>query len=84
MEEFKRIHGVNYSMYAGRETRNATRLACWRIELDQVVLLMHQAGLKGALQGHSSITIGQDKGLGNRPALVNQCFHADALINYKI
>lgn len=75
---------MNYSMYDVRKTRNATRPACWHIELDQVVLLMHQAGLKGALHGHSSITIGPDKGLGNRPALVNRCFHADVLINYKM
>ena len=56
MEEVKRIHAENYSLYGVRKMHHAMARAGWEIGRDQVARLMRAANLQGVRRGRKPIT----------------------------
>ena len=54
VEELRRIHAENYSVYGVRKMHHAMRRAGWEIGRDQVARLMKLAGVSG----HEKLPIG--------------------------
>src|SRR5699024_11247821 len=70
VEEVKRIHKENYSVYGVRKMWHAMRHAGWDVGRDQVARLMRIAGLQGVRRGRKSVTTRPKAGVDQRPDLV--------------
>lgn len=77
LEEIKRIHAENYSVYGVRKMHHAMARAGWKISRDQVARLMRAAGLQGVRRGHTPITTRPAGETDTRPDLVERCFTAE-------
>ena len=76
VEELRRIHAENYSVYGVRKMHHAMRLAGWEIGRDQVARLMKLAGVEGVRRGRTPITTRPADEPDARPDLVERCFTA--------
>ena len=77
VEEVKRIHKENYSVYGVRKMWHAMRHAGWDVCRDQVARLMRVAGLQGVRRGRKPVTTCPGAGPDERPDLVERKFAAD-------
>ena len=77
LEELKRIHAENYSVYGVRKMHHAMRRAGWEIGRDQVARLMREAGLEGVRRGRKPVTTKPARELDSRPDLVERKFIAE-------
>jgi len=77
VEELKRIHQENYSVYGVRKMWHAMRHAGWDVGRDQVARLMKSAGLQGVRRGRKTVTTRPAAGEDQRPDLVERKFVAD-------
>ena len=77
VEEVKRIHKENYSVYGVRKMWHAMRHAGWDVGRDQVARLMRIAGLQGVRRGRKPVTTRPGAGPDERPDLVERKFAAD-------
>ena len=77
LEELKRIHAENYSVYGVRKMHHAMRRARWEIGRDQVARLMREAGLEGVRRGRKPVTTKPARELDSRPDLVERKFIAE-------
>ncbi len=77
VEEVKRIHKENYSVYGVRKMWHAMRHAGWDVGRDQVARLMRIAGLQGVRRGRKPVTTCPGAGPDERPDLVERKFAAD-------
>ena len=77
VEELKRIHQENYSVYGVRKMWHAMRHAGWDVGRDQVARLMRIAGLQGVRRGRKPVTTCPGAGPDERPDLVERKFAAD-------
>ena len=77
LEEIRRIHALNYSVYGVRKMWHAMRHAGWDVGRDQVARLMKIAGLQGVRRGRKPITTRPTAGEDQRPDLVERRFVAD-------
>ena len=77
IEELKRIHAENYSVYGVRKMHHAMRRAGREIGRDQVGRLMKAAGLEGVRRGRKPITTKPTGEPDTRPDLVERQFTAD-------
>ncbi|MFJ4163760.1 IS3 family transposase [Micrococcus luteus] len=77
LEEVKRIHAENYSVYGIRKMHHAMVRAGWQVGRDQVARLMREAGLQGVRRGHKPITTRPAGVPDARPDLVERRFAAD-------
>lgn len=78
IEEIKRIHAENYSVYGIRKMWHAMRRAGWQVGRDQVARLMRLAGVLGVRRGRSPVTTHPASAPDTRPDLVDRNFHAQA------
>lgn len=76
VEEVKRIHQENYSVYGVRKMWHAMRHAGWDVGRDQVARLMQIAGLQGVRRGRMPVTTRPAVGDDQRPDLVERKFVA--------
>ena len=76
IEELKRIHAENYSVYGVRRMHHAMRRAGWQIGRDQVARVMKLAGVEGVRRGRKPITTRPAGEPDARPDLVERCFTA--------
>ena len=76
VEELRRIHAENYSVYGVRKMHHAMRLAGCEIGRDQVARLMKLAGVEGVRRGRTPITTRPADEPDARPDLVERCFTA--------
>ena len=77
LEELRRIHMENYSVYGVRKMHHAMARAGWEIGRDQVARLMRTAGLQGIRRGRKPITTRPAGETDARPDLVERCFTAE-------
>lgn len=77
LEEVKRIHAENYSVYGIRKMHHAMVRAGWQVGRDQVARLMREAGLQGVRRGRKPITTRPAGVPDARPDLVERRFAAD-------
>ena len=77
LEEIRRIHAQNYSVYGVRKMRHVVRHAGWDVGRDQVARLMKIAGLQGVRRGRKPVTTRPTVGEDQRPDLVDRKFVAD-------
>ena len=77
VEEVRRIHQENYSVYGVRKMWHAMRHAGWDVGRDQVARLMKIAGLQGVRRGRKPVTTRPEAGVDQRPDLVERRFIAD-------
>ena len=77
VEEVRRIHQANYSVYGVRKMWHAMRHAGWDVGRDQVARLMKIAGLQGVRRGRKPVTTCPAGGDDQRPDLVERRFVAD-------
>ena len=77
VEEVRRIHQANYSVYGVRKMWHAMRRAGWDIGRDQVARLMRITGLQGVRRGRQPITTRRGAGADQRPDLVERRFVAE-------
>ncbi|MBN6768961.1 helix-turn-helix protein [Micrococcus yunnanensis] len=77
LEEVKRIHAENYSVYGVRKMHHAMRRAGWEIGRDQVARLMRATGLQGVRRGRKPITTRPAGEPDARPDLVERRFTAE-------
>ena len=78
VEELRRIHAENYSVYGVRKMHHAMRRAGWEIGRDQVARLMKLAGVEGVRRGRKPITTRPTGEPDARPDLVERRFTAEA------
>ena len=76
VEELRRIHAENYSVYGVRKMHHAMARAGWEIGRDQVARLMKLAGVEGVRRGRTPITTRPADEPDARPDLVERCFTA--------
>ncbi|MDX2341961.1 IS3 family transposase [Micrococcus sp. M4NT] len=76
VEELRRIHAENYSVYGVRKMHHAMARAGWEIGRDQVARLMKLAGVEGVRRGRKPITTRPAGEPDARPDLVERCFTA--------
>lgn len=77
IEEVRRIHEQNYSLYGVRKMWHVMRRAGWDVGRDQVASLMSITGLHGVRRGPKPITTRRGAGTDQRPDLVQRRFVAD-------
>ncbi|WP_311199966.1 IS3 family transposase, partial [Micrococcus lylae] len=77
LEELKRIHAENYSVYGVRKMHHAMVCAGWEIGRDQVARLMRAAGLQAVRRGRKPITTRPACEPDARPDLVECRFAAE-------
>ena len=77
VEELRRIHAENYSVYGVRKMHHAMRRAGWEIGRDQVARLMKLAGVEGVRRGRTPITTRPADEPDARPDLVERRFAAE-------
>ena len=77
VEELRRIHAENYSVYGVRKMHHAMARAGWEIGRDQVARLMKLAGVEGVRRGRKPITTRPAGEPDARPDLVERCFTAE-------
>ena len=77
VEELRRIHAENYSVYGVRKMHHAMRRAGWEIGRDQVARLMKLAGVEGVRRGRTPITTRPTGEPDTRPDLVERQFTAE-------
>ena len=77
MEELRRIHAENYSVYGVRKMHHAMARAGWEIGRDQVARLMKLAGVEGVRRGRKPITTRPTGEPDARPDLVERRFTAE-------
>jgi len=77
VEELRRIHAENYSVYGVRKMHHAMRRAGWEIGRDQISRLMKLAGVEGVRRGRKPITTRPAGEPDARPDLVERCFTAE-------
>ena len=77
LEEVKRIHAENCSVYGVRKMHHAMRRAGWEIGRDQISRLMKLAGMEGVRRGHKPITTRPAGEPDARPDLVERRFAAE-------
>lgn len=77
VEELRRIHAENYSVYGVRKMHHAMARAGWEIGRDQVARLMKLAGVEGVRRGRKPITTRPTGELDARPDLVERRFTAE-------
>ena len=78
IEQIRRIHAANYSVYGIWKLWHAMRRAGWRIGRDQVARGMHAAGLQGVRRGRKPFTTVPADQPDRRPDLVDPDVTADA------
>ena len=78
VEEVRRVHVQNYSVYGVRKIWHAMRRAGWDIGRDQCARLMRKAGLCGVIRGRKPRTTVPTLATDDRPDLVNRSFTASA------
>ena len=78
VEELRRIHAENYSVYGARKMWHAMRRAGWDLGRDQVARLMRSAGLHGVRRGRKPITTCPAQAEDHRRDLVQRDFTAAA------
>lgn len=76
IEEARRIHQENYSVYGVRKMWHAMRHAGWNVGRDQVARLMKVAGIQGVRRGRKPVTTRPAGGDDQRPDLVERRFAA--------
>ncbi|RUP92362.1 IS3 family transposase, partial [Corynebacterium pseudodiphtheriticum] len=77
IEELKRIHAENYSVYGVRKMHHAMARAGGEIGRDQVARLMRAAGLQGVRPGRKPITTKPAGEPDARPDMVERRFAAE-------
>ena len=77
VEELRRIHAENYSVYGVRKMHHAMVRAGWQVGRDQVARLMRAAGLQGVRRGRKPITTRPAGEPDARPDLVERRFAAE-------
>jgi hypothetical protein len=77
LEELKRIHTENYSIYGVRKMHQTMRRIGWEIGRDQVARLMKTAGLQGLRRGRKPLTTRPVGEPDTRPDLVERRFTTD-------
>ena len=77
VEELRRIHQENDSVYGVRKMWHAMRHAGWDVGRDQVARLMKITGLQGVRRGRKPVTTRPEAGVDQRPDLVERKFVAD-------
>ena len=77
LEELKRIHAENYSVYGVRKMHHAMRRTGWQIGRDQTARLMRAAGVEGVRRARKPITTRPASPPDHRPDLVERRFRAD-------
>ena len=77
LEELKRIHAENYSVYGVRKMHHALRRAGWELGRDHVARLMREAGLEGVRRGRKPVTTKPAREPDARPDLVERKFIAE-------
>ena len=77
VEELRRIHAENYSVYGVRKMHHAMRRAGWEIGRDQVARLMKLAGVEGVRRGRTPVTTKPAGEPDARPDLVERKFIAE-------
>ena len=77
IEELRRIHAENYSVYGVRKMHHAMVRAGWQIGRDQVARLMKLASMEGVRRGHKPITTRPAGEPDARPDLVERRFAAE-------
>ncbi|QGS20839.1 IS3 family transposase [Micrococcus luteus] len=77
VEELRRIHAENYSVYGVRKMHRAMVRAGWQIGCDQTAWLMRAAGLQGVRRGRKPITTRPPGEPDARPDLVERRFAAE-------
>lgn len=77
VEEVRRIHAENYSVYGVRKMHQAMRRAGWDVGRDQVTRLMRIAGVHGVRRGRTPVTTRHAGVPDDRPDLVERKFIAD-------
>ena len=79
LDEIRRIHAENYSVYGTRKLHAAMRRAGWEIGRDQTARLMRNAGLRGVTRGRRVFpTTPAGQAAGRFPELVQRAFTAEA------
>ena len=76
LEEIRRVHAENYSVYGVRKMHQAMVRAGWDIGRDQTARLMKRAGLEGVRRGRKPITTRPAEQQDARPDLVERRFAA--------
>ena len=76
IDELKKIHTKNYSVYGVRKMWHAVRRAGWDVGRDQVARLMRIGGIEGVRRGRAPITTRPVQEVDSRPDLVNRQFKA--------
>ena len=76
IEEMRRVHAANYSVYGVRKMWHAMRREGWELGRDQCARLMRVAGLTGIVRGRSPRTTVPADRPDTRPDLVNRAFAA--------
>lgn len=76
VEELKKIHAKNYSVYGVRKMWHAAKRAGWDVGRDQVARLMKIAGIKGIRRGRKPVTTRPASAPDTRPDLVDRQFKA--------
>ena len=77
IEELRRIHAENYSVYGVRKMHHAMARAGWHIGRGQTARLMRAAGLQGVRRGRKPITTKPAGEPDARPDLVERRFAAE-------
>ncbi|WP_375543716.1 IS3 family transposase [Micrococcus lylae] len=77
LEELKRIHAENYSIYGVRKRHHAMACTGWQIGRDHVARLMRAAGLQAVRRGHRPITTRPAREPDTRPDVVGRRFAAE-------
>ncbi|MGC5049803.1 IS3 family transposase, partial [Micrococcus porci] len=77
IEELRRIHAENYSVYGVRKMHHAMARVGWEIGRDQVARLMRATGLQGVRRGRKPITTRPAGEPDARPDLVERRFTAE-------
>ena len=72
LEELKRIHAENYSVYGVRKMHHAMTRAGWQVGRDQIARLMKAAGLQGVRRGRKPVTTRPSGMPDARPDLVER------------
>ena len=76
LEEIRRVHAQNYSVYGVRKMHHAMARAGWDIARDQTARLMKRAGLESVRRGRKPITTRPAAASDARPDLVERRFTA--------
>ena len=77
IDELRRLHTENYSVYGVRKMQQVMRRHGWVIGRDQTARLMKTAGLRGVQRGKPVHTTHPDPAADARPDLVGRRFVAD-------